>query len=146
MYNWFKKVPLIHWLYMRIAEPRVVRLIHFGIYLCMFASGFVLLLDPSHQYKDVIGLSLVYVLGSFLLIGGLMGATSVLPGVWWLERVGIILLATSMAVYIVIVLTLHGSVIGVAVPLAFILTFTLRWIEIRRFQLAPTPITVPDIE
>lgn len=146
MYNWIKKIPPIHWIYMKIAEPRVVRLLHFGAYLSMLTAGTVLLLGPPHQYKDVIGLTLVIVLGIFLVVGGLLGAVSVLPGVWWLERVGIILIATGMAMYVVIVLTLRGSVIGVAVPFAFVCLFTVRWITIRHFQLAPTLITAPREE
>lgn len=141
MYKLLQKVPPIHWLYMRIAEPRVVRILYFGIYLCMGVAGTVLVSVPPEQYEDVIGLVLVYILGSFILLGGLFSAVAVLPGVWWLERVGIILLATAMLIYVVIVLSLKGSIIGVAVPIAFMLTFAIRWIDIRKYQLAPTKIT-----
>lgn len=146
MYKWLETIPPVHWLYMKIAEPRVVRLLHFGIYLCMLISGIILVGRPPENYQDIIGLLLVYVLGGFLVLGGLLSAMAVLPGIWWLERVGIILLTTTMAIYVVIVVTLHGSAIGVAVPVAFIFAFILRWIDIRRYQLAPTPISAPRKE
>lgn len=141
MYKWIEKIPPVHWVYQRIAEPKVVRLLYFGMFICMVVAGIVLLSMPPEQYQDVVGLTLVYVLGTFLLSGGLFSAVAVLPGIWWLERVGIILLSTAMAIYVVIVLTLHGSVIGVAVPIAFILAFAVRWIDIRQYQLAPIAAT-----
>jgi hypothetical protein len=146
MGKWIQRVPPLQWVYEKIAEPRVVRLLYFGMFICMLVAGVVLLSMPPERYQDVVGLTLVYVLGTFLTAGGLLSAVAVLPGVWWLERVGIILLATGMAIYIVIVLTLAGSIIGVTVPLAFILAFGVRWIDIRKYQLAPLTVTVPREE
>lgn len=145
MYKWIQRVPPVHWLYMKIAEPRVVRLLYFGIYLMMILPGVLLILSPPHTIKDVVGYTYMYALAGFLIVGGLFGAVSVLPGVWWLERVGIILIGTALAIYVVIVITLHSSVssiIGIAVSIAFILSFTVRYITIRHHQLAPAVVTL----
>lgn len=142
MYKWIERIPPVHWLYMRIAEPRVVRLLYFGIYLMMLLPGLLLILSPPHNIKDVVGLTSLYVLATFLLIGGLFGAVSVLPGVWWLERVGIILICTAIAMYVVTVIALHASPIGIAVSIAFILAFMVRFITIRHHQLAPKVVTL----
>jgi len=126
-----------HSLYMKIAEPRVIRIMQFGVYLCMIVSGFGVISKPPTSFENVLGLSLVYVFGGFVFIGALFGAVAVLPGIWWLERVGIIALTTAMSMYSVVIITLGTSPIGIAICIAFALTFAQRWMEIRRFQLAP---------
>lgn len=146
MENWIKKVPPIHWLYMRIAEPRVIRILYFMIYICMITAGVFLIQGPPHSYKDVVGLTLVYVLASFLSLGGLLAAIAVLPGIWWLERVGVILLGTAAGIYAVIVISLKGSPIPLAISIAILLVFFIRWIDIRKYQLAPTKVVLPREE
>lgn len=149
MYKWIQRIPPIHWLYLKIAEPRVIRLLYFGIYVMMAMPGILLIISPPATIKDVIGYTYMYVLAGFLIIGGLFGASSVLPGIWWLERVGIILLDTALAVYLVIVITLHSSVssmIGIFVAIAFMLAFAVRFITIRHHPLAPAVVTLPREE
>lgn len=149
MYKWIERMPPIHWLYMKIAEPRVIRLLYFGIYLMMTMPGILLILSPPATIKDVVGYFYMYVLAAFLIVGGLFGVVSVLPGIWWLERVGIILLDTALAIYLVIVVTLHTSVssmIGIFVSIAFMLAFAVRFITIRHHQLAPAVVTLPREE
>jgi hypothetical protein len=123
--------------FLKIAEPRVVRLVQFGIYVCMLDAGHYVLTTPPHSFQGVLGQTLVNVFGSFVAGGALLGAIAVLPGIWWLERVGIIALATGLAMYSVIAISLGISPVGFAIGIAFILTFVQRWMEIRRFQLAP---------
>ncbi|MEX1078872.1 MAG: hypothetical protein WED09_07175 [Homoserinimonas sp.] len=123
--------------FLLIAEPRVVRLVQFGIYVCLLTAGWFVLTTPPRSFEGVLGQSLVTILGCFILVGGTLGAVAVLPGVWWLERVGILALATGLAMYSIIVVTLGASPIGVLMGVAFILTFVQRWMEIRKFQLAP---------
>lgn len=120
-----------------IPEPRIVRIMQFGIYLCMGSAGTSVLIKPSHAYESVLGGSLVYVFGSFLVLGSLLGAIAVLPGIWWLERIGLLLLITAMGLYVIVIVTLGVSVMGIVVALAFGLTFTQRWTEIKGAQLAP---------
>ena len=137
MTRWQKHFPLSYALFMKIAEPRVLRLLYLGIYLSMVCAGWGLMAYPPSQFKDIIGWWLVEVFGLFLLMGGLLAGFAVLPGLWWVERVGLIFLITGMAVYVVLIINLHASPIGVSVAIAFILSFIIRWIGIRRYQLAP---------
>lgn len=124
-------------MFMRIAEPRVIRIMQLGIYLCMTFAGIGVLVSPPAAFAGVLGTGLVYVLGGFISLGAILGAAAVLPGIWWLERVGILSLATGMMMYAVAIIALSASPVAVVVPVAFALTFIQRWAEIRRFQLAP---------
>lgn len=154
MYNWLKPVlnflhtiatssrvqPILHplvWLYMRIAEPRIIRLMQFGIYICMIIAGSSVLYHPPEKFEGAIGVTMVYIFGGFMTIGALLGAIAVLPGFWWLERVGILSLITGLAIYVVIIMALNSSGMGLIISAAFALTFAQRWQEIKRFQLAP---------
>lgn len=124
-------------LFLMIAEPRVVRLIHFGIYLCLLLAGAGIIYSPPGSFQSVLGVSLVYVFGGFILLGAFVAAFAVLPGIWWLERVGLLSLITGMAMYIVILIDLRPSPVGMSISVAFILTFLLRWIDIKGSLLAP---------
>ena len=114
-----------------------MRLLHFGIYICMFLAGIGILSYPSYSYERVLGWGLVITLGIFLAAGALLSGIAVLPGIWWLERVGLICMITGMAIYVVVILDLGARSLGLVVPIAFTITFVLRWMEIRRYQLAP---------
>lgn len=135
MFSWIKRTA--HDVFMNIAEPRIIRLIQFGVYMCMLIAGTGLLANPPRNFEGVIGLTMVYVFGGFIFVGALFGAIAVLPGFWWFERVGIMLLITGLFIYTIIILALGASLMGVVVAVAFILTFAQRWQEIKRFQLAP---------
>lgn len=128
---------LVRQAFMLIAEPRVIRLLQFGVYLSMAGAGTFILLAPPLSFQSVIGSALVIILGSFVLLGSLLGLVAVLPGIWWLERVGIISLMTGLSIYCIVAINLGASLVGTLVTLAFGFTFVQRWMEIRRFQLAP---------
>ena len=132
-----ERFPFAHSLFMRIAEPRVIRIMQFGVYICLVLSGYGILSQPPSSFESVVGLSLVYVFGGFITAGSILGGVAVLPGIWWLERVGILALTTGLAMYVVFVISLGSSPVGVAISIAFILTFAQRWTEIKGSQLAP---------
>jgi hypothetical protein len=123
--------------FLLIAEPRVIRIIMFLLYAVFLTAGYLVVTKPSESILDVLGGGLAMVFGIFLTIGGVLGFVAVLPGVWWLERTGIIACAVGLAMYVVIVLTTASSSLGF--PFAILLTgfLAIRWIEIRRYQLAP---------
>jgi hypothetical protein len=131
------QVPIYTALFMKIAEPRVIRILLFAVYGLTLWGGLVILGSTPEQYVRVIGATLAYVFGSFIVIGSLMSGIAVLPGIWWLERVGIILLATSAAIYAVLLIYLNSSFVPVAFTLALAVSFGMRWVEIRGAQLAP---------
>jgi hypothetical protein len=130
-------VPFLHLMFMKIAEPRVIRLIQFGIYVCMMVAGVGITLHPPSNLQGVLGYSLVYLFSGFVATGALFGAVAVLPGIWWLERVGIIMLTTSLAMYVVVIISLGASLVAVAVALALTLAFGQRWVEIKGALLSP---------
>ncbi|MBG6106628.1 hypothetical protein [Frigoribacterium sp. CG_9.8] len=122
---------------MLIAEPRVIRLLQFVIYVTLLsASGSVIFAAPD-KLEDVLGHSLVAILGAFIGFGSLLGALAVLPGIWWLERAGIIAIFTGLAMYVAVTVTLGTSLLGISFTICFMLTFVQRFLEIRKFQLAP---------
>lgn len=129
--------PIPYQLFMKIAEPRIIRLIHFGVYIFMFVAGLGVVFRPTPNFEHVLGSTLVHIMGGFMLVGALLGAFAVLPGIWWLERSGLWLLMSSLLSYIVVVVALGGTMAGVAISAALIMTFIIRWLEIRRYQLAP---------
>lgn len=132
-----RHVPWLHNLVLRIAEPRIIRVIQFIIYALMTYTGFGLFISSPASYERIVDVFWVYVLATAVTSGALIGALSVLPGIWWLERVGILLLSTGLGIYIVIATMLGQSPLGIAVFVAFLLTFVQRWSEIRGADLAP---------
>ena len=126
-----------HSLFMQIPEPRIIRIMQFGVYVSMSVSGFGMLNRPPNSFESVVGLPLVYVFASFITLGAVLGAVAVLPGIWWLERTAIIALCTGLAMYIVILIPVALSPVGTFVSIALILTFLQRWSEIKGAQLAP---------
>lgn len=126
-----------HSLFMRIAEPRVIRILQFVIYIVMGLFGISALTQPPSRFEAILNVYLVYSFGGFITLGALLGAVAVLPGIWWLERAGLISLTTGMAMYAVVATALGYSVVGVLIAVVLGLTFAQRWLEIRSFQLAP---------
>lgn len=134
---WKKKHPVIAKWYLRIAEPRGIRLMQFGVYAFIFIAGVGIITDPPESFKSVVGLTLVYLLASFLTVGPLFGMIAVLPGIWWLERVALIAMGTGVSMYLVMVISMGVSLVNVGISSAFLITFIQRWTEIRGSQLAP---------
>lgn len=109
----------------------------FVVYAFIFVAGIGVITDPPESFKSTIGLSLVYVLASFLTIGPLFGMIAVLPGIWWLERVALIAMGTGVSMYLVMIISMGSSLVVIGICIAFITTFIQRWYEIKGSQLAP---------
>lgn len=128
---------LSRFVFLKIAEPRVVRVIQFFIYTLLAIAGGYVLGNPPPQFQSVIGAGFVDVFGGFLCTGGIIGALAVLPGVWWLERIGVIALWTGLAIFAVIAVSLKVSPVGFVISIALGLSLVLRWRDIRLYQVAP---------
>ena len=124
-------------LYMKIAEPRVYRLLQLIIYILLFVAGLGLTIWSPVSLISVIGHWYLYAMAWTLIVGSLFSSVAILPGIWWLERVGLILMATGMAIYMVTIASLGTSVLGFCITAAFILRFIQRWFEIRTWMLEP---------
>jgi hypothetical protein len=134
--NWIMR------LWNRIAQPRVQRFAHFVLYIFHLIAGAAIILG---QPTDIAGLSgeQTLIWGIFLVIGGVIGAVSVLPGWNFFERVGITSIMVAIAIYSVALVT-HPAV-NPPVRVAFwcfitawLVVFALRAWEIRRYLIAPT--------
>lgn len=124
--------------YMKIAEPRVIRVIQFFIYSLLFTAGVLVLVKPPQSLEVAAG-GYYYVIGFgfMLMIGALCSGVAVLPGIWWLERSGLVLLGFGLLIYLVMAIKLHSSPMGIVVCMILILSFVQRWLEIKGAQLAP---------
>jgi len=136
MSQWIKTG--VHSVYMKIAEPRVVRIIQFFIYTLLLLVG-VLLLNkiPANLERAAGGYGFVVAMAVMLTIGALCSAIAVLPGIWWMERAGLVLLGFGLLIYVVMVDQLNASPMGVVICLILNLSFVQRWLEIKGAQLAP---------
>ena len=126
-----------YFVYAKIAEPRIFRLLQFGIYLCLLYAGHDIYWNTPHSLVDSVGDGHVNMIGIFLATGSTIGALTVLPGIWFLERVGVILVGAGLIMYLVVVIDLGTSALGIAVAAAFILTFVQRFLETKGRLLAP---------
>lgn len=120
-----------------VAEPRIVRMVLFAIYIVFLVAGFFVVTHPPESFVEVLTVRLVLMLGCFLTLGAILSSIAVLPGLWWLERCGLLSLITGMIIYIVVIVQLKSSPLGICVSVAFILFFILRYMETRAFKLAP---------
>lgn len=125
------------WLFLKIAEPRVQRLVQFGIYVTLAVLGALFLVDPPRSYEGLLGNVLALVFGALVFGGGTIGALAVLPGRWWAERVAIIALWTGLAMYIIVAIGLNASAVGIGVALCLALALLSRWLEVRGSQIEP---------
>jgi len=125
-------------IYMRIAEPRVKRLIYFVIYLLLTALGATSTFMPNPRIEQLLGgMTLVYLFGGLIIVGALVCLFSVLPGIWVFERAGLVALGTGVVLYSTTLVFLGASIAITVVPFILILMFLLRWLDIKDYLLAP---------
>lgn len=93
----------LHRLVAWIAEPRVQRVCFFVAYLAALAAGVVLMVTEPSLLPRVLGKTVALAWPGFLVVGGALGAISVLPGWNSFERVAITSLLTSTALFVVFV-------------------------------------------
>jgi uncharacterized membrane protein len=125
-------------LYMKIAEPRVKRLIYFGIYVLLGIIGTVSAFSPNDRIQVLLGgLTLIYLYGGLIALGALTCMVSVLPGIWMFERAGLVALGTGIGMYSITLIALGASIAIAIIPTILILVFVLRWLDIKDYLLAP---------
>jgi hypothetical protein len=123
---------------MMIAEPRVKRILYFFIYAGLAISGMGVFYKPPAAIVNLLGgMALVITFGLFIVVGALIALVAVLPGIWWLERAGLVSLAFGIAMYTVTLLFLGASFIVTILPIVIILICALRWLDIKEYLLAP---------
>lgn len=121
-----------------IAEPRVRRLIYFGIYTFLGAASTGVLFRPPNSIVNLLGgIFLVWGFAGAIILGSILGMISVLPGVWWLERAGLIAIVTGIVMYTASVIILGAQPLSMALPIVVVLICALRWLDIKEYLLAP---------
>lgn len=115
-----------------------MRIILFVKYIAFMIAGVAIFLLPPNTFEHALGgRTLVQLFGIFVALGGLMTAVAVLPGIWWLERSGLLLLGSGFGMYLVILFSLDASIIVITITIAIVLTFVRRFVEIKDADLAP---------
>ncbi|WP_053352693.1 hypothetical protein [Leucobacter musarum] len=75
-------------------------------YAAAFMCGLSTLLWPPRSIEGVLGV-LTPMFGLFYLLGGAAALAVVFRGWWWLERMAIGAILVGVAIYIIVVLSLH---------------------------------------
>ncbi|MHA7270391.1 hypothetical protein [Arthrobacter sp. HLT1-20] len=135
----------LHWtlaVWLRIQEPRIITVIQFGVYLAAAAGGLSAVVSPPHSIEATAGTGLTIYWAWLLLLGGVLGAVAVLPGIWWLERSAVLACLGASLIYGVNTLALHLSDPGNRLVQLFMIVivslhFITRWLRIRRYAYDP---------
>lgn len=134
--------PYMHSLWLRVQEPRALSVVYFLIYTLTIIAGIAILIDPPRNIQGTIGGGFTTYWAATLLLGGVIGVVTVLPGVWWLERVGSILCGTGLVIYDVALVSIPNTAgSNRVVSLCFValasLAFFARLVRIRRYAYDP---------
>lgn len=124
----------------RVAQPRITRAAFFAIYLLHVLAGLAILLAEPGTVTAILGQPLTLIWASFLALGGLVGAVSVLPGWNYIERIGITSLSIGIALLSVVIIAgakTSYSVALFALVFGWIIVFGLRAWDIRDYLVAP---------
>ena len=117
------------WVFQKIDEPRVIRIVVFTAYVAFAILGTAYLVDLPPSFEGVLGTVTSIAFGFFLTLGGLFGTVGILPAMWWLERAGIVLLWTALAELLIVVLALGASTATVSITIAVALLLLNRWLQ-----------------
>lgn len=91
-----------------ITEPRHLKVAYLGIYLLTIAIGVVTLMWPPQSIEGPVGSASTALWACLFILGGIVGAITVLPGWWWLERLlAIVPIALGLLIYVAVVVILH---------------------------------------
>lgn len=131
-------------LWRAISEPRHLKVTYWAFYAIAFLTGMGTLISPPRYIEGEIGPVLTMLWALFVVIGGIGGALSVLPGWWWAERLSIVLIWVGSAIYIIVVLNPHMAIEGTdPAQLGWITLgsclFFVRWLLIRKYTFEPRP-------
>lgn len=137
----YRKSTWARW-FLTIPEPREVRFAYLGSYLLWAVAGVSVLISPPTSLEGTLGPVLTYVWGAFLALGSVLGASTVLTIYWWVERLAIWLTGTGVAVYAILILSMHLTSSGNRIPqLCFVLAglvfLIVRYLRIKGARVQP---------
>lgn len=126
----------VQWFY-KIQEPRVQRLLYLVFYCLIVWGGVSAFFDSPPIFTVIGGPVLVYGLGGALVFGGVLGAIAIVPGAWYLERVGIASIGLGIAYRAILILSLDISATRAMLYFSVVILLIIRFIQIKRADLAP---------
>ena len=130
----YRKSTWMRW-FLSIPEPRSVRFGYLVAYLLWAVAGVSVLISPPTSLEGTVGPVLTYTWGSFLALGSIIGASTVLTIYWWAERLAIWLTGTGVAVYAILIVSMHLTSAGNRIPqLCFVLA-GLAFLIVRYFRI-----------
>lgn len=138
---------LISSLWGKISEPRVISLLMFVQYVVLAVGGYAALISPPATIEGEIGVYSMYMLAGLLAFGGTVGAVTVLPGVWWLERIAVLSVAIAAFIYGGVVTWLNISQSGnrmlqLSFIAAVLILQAVRWHRIHQRPYDPARTTI----
>ncbi|WEK60495.1 MAG: hypothetical protein P0Y60_14435 [Candidatus Microbacterium colombiense] len=92
-----------------VAEPKVVTLISFFVYVGAAAGSIWTFTEPSLTLLGELGPIITRVLAVLIFLGALMASAAALPGYWALERVGVAFMILGLAGYFGVVIYMHAT-------------------------------------
>lgn len=129
-----------------ITEPRHLKFAYLVIYMVTIAVGLVTLVKPPQSIEGPLGTATTMLWAGLFILGGLVGAVTVLPGWWWVERLlGIAPIFIGLAIYLSVVIVLHvqglesgaSRLTQIGIILLAAAPFTLRGLLIREYSYEP---------
>ncbi len=120
---------------MRIREPRVQRVVFTLVYGALALAGVAVLRQPPTSIEGQIGQGLSLAWGGFLTLTGL-AAVAVLPGWWWLEKLGGMAGTTGLVIYAATTFSLHfAEPSGNRLPQALVIAGAGLLLGIRAYEI-----------
>lgn len=129
-----------------ITEPRHLKVAYMAIYMMTTAIGVVTLVKPPQSIEGPLGTATTTLWAGLFILGGIIGAVTVLPGWWWVERLlGITPIFIGLAIYLAVVIILHlrglsdgaSRLTQIGIILLASAPFTLRGLLIREYSYEP---------
>lgn len=131
--------PALHKIYMKIAPPRLRRLIYLAIYTLLGIAAVANSFKPPSSIVNLLGgMALVYMFLGFVLVGALICMGTVLQGFWLIERIGLVSIGFGVVMYTIVLIALGASPFVTLIPTIMLLLLALRGLDISEYMTAPT--------
>lgn len=94
-------------LWLRVKEPRVLRIVFLLGYLVTLGMGVATLTNPPATIEGQLGPILSVSWSLFWIVGGIAGAATILPGWWEVERYAVASALFGIGIYGAVLVLLH---------------------------------------
>lgn len=127
--------------WLRIREPRVLRVLFWIGYAIATAGGILTFIRPAVAIEEAWGPILGFSWSAFWLLGGIAGMATCLTGWWQVERIAVGLIECGLAIYAVVLIVMavvRGNSLSGLITVAFAsLLFVIRLVLIRGHDFEP---------